>query len=126
MTHESRYLYGIIRADKEEGFGEIGIGDKDNAVYSIPFNDIAAVVSSIPLTKIRPERKNLASHNCVIKEIMKERTVLPMAFGHISPNGAHIKKLLSDNYERFSQQLTRLDSKIEMGLKVLWDVENIF
>ena len=126
MSSDGRYLYGIIRAAKKENFGEIGIGDRDNNVYTIPHKDIAAVVSNIPNKRIRPERKNLASHNNVIREAVKKRTLLPMAFGHISPNGTHIKKLLTENYESFSQQLTKIDGKIEMGLKVLWDVENIF
>ncbi len=126
MTDNGRYLYGIINATEEECFGEIGIGDVDNDVYTIQLNDIAAVVSNTGLSKIRPERKNLASHNCVIKEIMKVKTILPMAFGHISPNGTHIKKLLAENYKSFAQQLSLIDGKIEMGVKVLWDVENIF
>src|SRR3989338_10736804 len=117
MSSDGRYLYGIIRAAKKENFGEIGIGDRDNNVYTIPHKDIAAVVSNIPNKRIRPERKNQASHNNVIREAMKKRTLLPMAFGHISPNGTHIKKLLAENYESFSQQLNRLDGKVEMGLK---------
>ena len=126
MSSDGRYLYGIIGSVKENDFGKIGIGDRANTVYTIPFKDIAAVVSNISSKKIRHERKNLASHNNVIRDIMKKRTLLPMAFGHISPNGTHIKKLLAENYESFSQQLNRLDGKVEMGLKVLWDVENIF
>ena len=56
---------------------------------------------------------------------MKKRTLLPMAFWpHITKWYSH-KKLLAENYESFSQQLNRLDGKVEMGLKVLWDVENI-
>ncbi len=126
MTSDGRYLYGVIRTTEEENLREIGIGDRDNNVYTMPFKDIAAVVSNISSKKIRPERKNLASHNNVIRDVMKKRTLLPMAFGHISPNGTHIKKLLAENYESFSQQLNRLDGKVEMGLKALWDVENIF
>lgn len=126
MKHEGRYLYGIIRATEEEIFGETSLGERDTVIYSIPFKDVAAVVSNISNKRIRPERKNLASHNGAIRDIMKERTLLPMAFGNISPGDSHIKTLLAENYENFSNQLTRLNGKIEMGLKVLWDVENIF
>ena len=94
MTSDGRYLYGVIRTTEEENLGEIGIGDRDNNVYTMPFKDVAAVVSNISSKKIRPERKNLASHNNVIRDVMKKRTLLPMAFGHISPNGTHIKSFL--------------------------------
>lgn len=126
MTSDGRYLYGIIRTIPGETFGNVGIGDSGNTVYTIQYKDIAAVVSNISAGKIRPERKNLASHNQVMREVMKKGTVLPLAFGHISPNDTAIIKLLFKNYKDFSQQLTRLDGKVEMGVKVLWDVENIF
>lgn len=126
MKQDGRYLYGIIRASKEETLGIIGIGDMDNTVYTMLFKDIAAVVSDIPCKKIRPERRHLARHHSVIGELMKRGTALPVAFGHISPNGAHIKRFLSENYKSLSQQLTMLANKVEMGLKVFWDVENIF
>lgn len=125
MADCGRYLYGIINTDKEEEhFGKIGIDD--NPVYTIPFENIAAVVSDIKCQKIRPERKNLASHNGVIRKIVNDRTVLPMAFGHISSNGARIREFLSENYENFLRQLSTLDGKVEMDIKVLWDVENVF
>ena len=76
MSSDGRYLYGIIGSVKENDFGKIGIGDRANTVYTIPFKDIAAVVSNISSKKIRPERKNLASHNNVIRDIMKKRTLL--------------------------------------------------
>ncbi|MBI2358354.1 MAG: GvpL/GvpF family gas vesicle protein, partial [Deltaproteobacteria bacterium] len=50
----------------------------------------------------------------------------PMAFGHIVRSAKEIRRLLEVNYLGIDQELKRLCNKVEMGLKILWDVDNIF
>lgn len=68
----------------------------------------------------------MSAHNGVIKEVMKTSTILPVSFGVVADNEASIKKILKLNHDSFVSQLKRLESKVEMGLKIAWDVENIF
>ena len=52
--------------------------------------------------------------------------MLPMAFGIIADGPKAIQKILSRNHEAFLKQLQRVAGMVEMGLRVSWDVPNIF
>ena len=52
--------------------------------------------------------------------------MLPMAFGIIADGPKAIQKILSRNHEAFLRQLQRVAGMVEMGLRVSWDVPNIF
>lgn len=121
---KGRYLYGIIRAGDNQDLGPIGL--RRAKVYTIGFRSIAALVSDHPLTKIKPLRETLAAHHQVIKEAIQDFTIIPMAFGHIVRSAKEIRRLLEVNYPEIDRELNRLSNKVEMGLKILWDVDNIF
>ena len=124
MSGNGKYIYGFMRHGAKPTFTIPGIDGKP--VFTISDNDVAAVVSDGPDGKLRPERKHLSAHHSVIKEIMKTLTILPVSFGVVADNEASIKKILKLNNDSFISQLKRLEGKVEMGLKIDWDVENIF
>lgn len=125
MTGNEKYIYGFAMTDEVKPCpGVSGIAGKP--IYTISDNGIAAVVSDSPGGKLRPERKNLSAHNNVIKEVMKTSTILPASFGVVADKESGIKKILRLNHDSFKRQLEWLAGKVEMGLKVIWDVENIF
>ncbi|MBI1910361.1 MAG: GvpL/GvpF family gas vesicle protein [Deltaproteobacteria bacterium] len=121
---KGRYLYGIIRAEGKPDLPSIGL--RRAKVYTVNFKNIAAVVSDHPLIKIRPVREDLTSHHEVIKEVIKNFTIIPMAFGHIVRSAGELRRVLEVNYPRIDQELERLCNKVEMSLRILWDVDNIF
>ena len=57
---------------------------------------------------------------------MLDSTVLPMAFGTIACDLKAVRRLLALNQEVFLEQLERLAGKVEMGVRVKWDVPNVF
>lgn len=123
------YLYGFIRTDEDRDFGPIGLpdGGEPGKVHTVRNGPVAAIVSLVPThDKILPLRKNLAPHNGVIREVMKTTTIIPMAFGHVARGEEEIKRALKRNRQPLLDELERLWSKVEMGLKIKWDVENIF
>lgn len=123
--HEAgRYLYAIIDAVEHPVCGDIGINGA--AVYTISQGPVAAVVSDITEKRIRPERKNLVAHHAVVKRLMEETTVLPVAFGTIANSPKAVREILKENSGTFVEQLDRVRGKVEMGLRVNWDVPNIF
>ena len=124
MSVNGKYIYGFTRSDATLSSAINGISGKP--IFAISDNGVAAVVSEGPDGKLRPERKNLSAHHGVIKEIMKTLTILPVSFGVVADNEASIKKILKLNHVSFISQLKRLEGKVEMGLKIAWDVENIF
>jgi len=122
--NEGKYLYAIIPAAGERDYGNIGINGEP--VYLLADNEIAAVVSNFSNGKIRPERRHIAAHQAVLKRLMEEETPLPISFGVIAEGEKEIKRILSLNRKTFAEQLRRVHGKVEMGLRVAWDVPNIF
>jgi hypothetical protein len=101
-----------------------GIGNA--TVYSIGKGEVAAVVSDIHSSKVRPERRNLMAHRTVLAHLLEQGSVLPMRFGVIASNAEAVRMLLSANREAIADQLQRVRNRIEMGLRVSWDVANIY
>ncbi|SMC70979.1 Gas vesicle synthesis protein GvpL/GvpF [Desulfocicer vacuolatum DSM 3385] len=124
LKRNGRYLYAIIEASEEKTFGSIGMDGSD--VYLIVEDKTAAVVSDVPNKKIRPQRKNIAAHHAVLNKIMEEITPLPMAFGIIADGEQAIRKILADNRDVFREQFATVSGKVEMGMRISYDVPNIF
>ena len=119
-----RYLYAIVADSENHTCGNFGIDA--GMVYTISDGRVAAVVSDLPVGKVRPERRHLAAHQNVLKHLMQKSTLLPMTFGIIADGPKEIRKILSLNREAFWRELQRMEGKVEMGLRVSWDVPNIF
>ena len=98
----------------------------DQEVSLITEGRLAAVVSGVTGAKIRPERRNLARHQEVLKQLLAHTTPLPMTFGILADDGEAIRKILRRNQRIFLEQLQHVTGKVEMGLRVHWDVPNIF
>ena len=61
----------------------------------------------------------------VISRLMEETTPLPMSFGIIADGPGAVRRILSRNRRAFLQQLANVAGKVEMGLRVTWDVPNV-
>ena len=85
-------------------------------MYTITEGRVAAVVSGLAGSKIRPQRANLAAHQAVLKCLMADTTPLPMAFGTIAASPEAIRRILVRNQRAFQEQLQRVAGKVEMGL----------
>jgi hypothetical protein len=129
MTSTGRYLYGLIRAGEDLDLGCIGLehAGKPARVYTLRVESLAAVVSEYATgQRVLPLRKNLDPHNKVIREVMRIATIVPMTFGHVARSEGEIARTLRRNRDEIQAQLDRVDGKVEMGLEVRWDVDNIF
>ena len=118
------YLYAIVAGGEPRSYASLGIDGSD--VYTISEGCVAAVVSGLAAAKVRPQRANLAAHQAVLKCLMAGTTPLPMAFGTVATSPEAIRKILVRNRRAFEEQLQRVAGKVEMGLRVAWDVPNIF
>src|SRR5574341_1341616 len=85
---EGRYLYSVINSGARLCFGDIGIND--NTVFTIPYDDIAAVVHSCQAEEFKMQddgkvKEWILAHNYVIDCTSKRfGTVLPFAFGAVA------------------------------------------
>lgn len=119
-----KYIYAIVANDEPRRYQATGIDGSD--VYTLSAGRVAALVSDLAMPKIRPERRHLAAHQQVLKRLMEQTTPLPMSFGMIADSPPAVRKILSRNQKAFLEQLRRVDGKVEMGLRVTFDVPNIF
>ena len=120
-----RYVYCIIRAHAQLRFGGIGIEEQWPEVYTINFQDMAAVVSDVRIAPLDSTRENVLAHERVNETVMRDHTVIPMSFGTIFKTDDDIVELLRSAYEAFSDVLNKMQDKLEFGLKVLWDRDEI-
>ena len=96
-----KYVYCIIKSPKAREFGQIGIGEGSNAVYTVHFGDLAAVVSDTPIRIYDPTRENVLAHEFVNETVMREYTVIPMSFGTLFRTEEDIVELLKSTYRAF-------------------------
>ena len=128
---EARYLYCIVEGNEEVTLGNIGI--EGSSVYTIPCQDLCAVVHNCLPEPYKSEDKEkvnlwLTTHEKVV-EVAWERfgTVLPLGFDTIikgeegiAPD-ENMKKWLKDDYENLRQKLAKLKDRAEFGVQVFWD-----
>src|SRR3954453_13200946 len=124
VSEDGKYVYCIVRSDRSRDFGAIGIGGGQR-VFTVAFQDLAAVVSDTPIVIYDPTRDNVLAHEFVNETVMKEFTVIPMSFGTVFRSEEDVTELLRSTYQAFSDVLDKMQDKIEFGLKVLWDREKL-
>lgn len=124
LQKQGRYLYAIVPGKASRTYGDFGLNS--SRVYAISAGDLAAVVSDAPNGKIRPERQHLAAHQAVLKRLMTETALLPVSFGVVADGPQALRRVLAENRETLLEQLARVTDKVEMGLRITWDVPNIF
>jgi len=123
-SNSGKFIYALVEGDGERIYKVRGIGN--GAVYSLPEGKIAAVVGDVHSTRVRPERRNLMAHRAILAHLLELGTVLPMRFGIIAANSRAVHELLAANASRIEEQLLRVHNRVEMGLRVSWDVGNIY
>jgi hypothetical protein len=120
-----RYVYCIIRSTQPLKFGAIGMDETWPDVYTINYKDMAAVVSDVPIAPLDSTRENVLAHERVNETVMRDHTVIPMSFGTIFKTREDILELLRSAYEAFADVLNKMQDKLEFGLKVLWDRDDM-
>jgi len=128
INGEGKYIYGIIKAKQKQDFGPIGIGGRGDVVYTLCYQDLAAIVSSSPIVKYPVTRDNSIVHAQVLEKAMEEYTVLPARFCTIGEEEEIIiERVLKNRYQEFIDLIAEMEGKIELGVRAFWpDVNAIF
>lgn len=120
------YLYSVILSGEQSAFGPIGMGDEQ--VFTIPYKEIACVVSASPIKEWEIYRDNLMKHQKVNEEIMKSNVLLPIKFSTIAETSEQIvEKFLKTRYSELLEQLNYYKSRCEYGIKVFFiDIKKVY
>ncbi len=124
---EGIYVYCVIEINEPRTFGRIGIGGRGDEVYTIHYRDLAAVVSRTPLVVYDPTRENALAHDRVNAVIVEEHdmTPVPMSFGTLFKTEEDVVEFLKDTYDALHDVLQKMKGKLEFGLKVNWNREEV-
>jgi len=127
---EGRYIYSVAKTSTKENLGEIGI--EDNAVFTIPYKDIAAVVHSCPPraydTKDRAVAEEwVVEHSYVIDQAMKKfGSVLPFSFDVIlKGDDSAITNWLEKNYQILHKDMENVEGKAEFGIQIYYNYDDL-
>jgi gas vesicle protein GvpL/GvpF len=116
-----KYVYCVIRSNKSLQFGLSTIAGEVGGVHTVNYKDLAAVVSDVPIGPLDSTRENVLAHEHVNETVMKDHTVIPMSFGTIFKTRDDALELLRSAHDAFDDVLSKMQNKLEFGLKVLWD-----
>ena len=122
---QGKYVYCIIQSKEPRSFGPIGIGGRGDKVYTVHHRDLAAVVSDTPLTVYDPTRDNVLAHEQVNETVLRQFTVVPLAFGSLFRSEQDIIEIMRRTYDTLRDTLVKMEGKVEFGLKVNWDRERV-
>ena len=78
-------------------------------------------MSDVPIGSLDSTRENILAHEHVNETVMREHTVIPMSFGTIFKTREDALELLRSAHDAFDDVLSKMQNKLEFGLKVLWD-----
>ncbi len=116
------YVYCIIaRNGAPKTFNVSGLDDKE--VYTINYSDLTAVVSEAPVREYEPNEENTAKHNRVALEVLKDHTILPVAFGMVFKNRGILTTTMRKVYGPLKKSLRTVDNKIELGVKAVFPAD---
>jgi hypothetical protein len=128
---EGMYLYCVADTGEKASLGAIGIAG--NEVYSIPYNDICAVVHNCPAHPYQSDNQEVVKtwviehQNVVDTAWRKWATVLPSSFDTIIKGESrdnteqNMKDWLKREHENLKSKLDKVRDKAEYGVQIFWD-----
>jgi hypothetical protein len=121
---EGKYFYCIIPYNEEKTFGNLGMNNEE--VYTIPFRNVAAVVSESPMKDYELTENNMKKHEEVVRRVMEEHTVVPVEFGTVIQNERILKHLLKKAYDPVRECLRLVNNMVELGIKAVINGDIVF
>ncbi len=124
------YLYGIADSNAQTELGEIGI--EGNAVYTIPYNGLSAIVHNCPLEPYNSNDEEVVkgwvkTHQNVLDVAeAKFGTTIPFSFDMIIKPGdnanaeAALKKWISEEFDSLMQKQAKIRGKKEYGVQIYY------
>jgi len=123
------YLYGIVHANVRIT-GDLPGVDREHHVFMLEGNELAAIVSSVPLEEFGEEqlRENLnevawleekaRAHEEVLEALIESTTVVPTRLCTIFRDEKQVRGMMAREGPSLVEALERLEGKAEWGVKV--------
>ena len=120
---EGKYVYCVISADGEKkSFGDLGI-ENTGEVYTIAHKEFTAVVSDSPMQEYEMTEENVRAHEDVVRKMMADYTVLPVAFNMVFKNKKTLLVTMNKARKALKKAYEAVDNKVELGVKAIFPKE---
>ena len=129
---EGRYVYGVAAGTETAKLGSIGI--EGNEVYTIPYQDLCAIVhncSTVPYQSSDEEvvKSWARAHQGVLDEAKKRfSTTIPLGFDTIlqpkddaTPPDQVVRDWLKEDYDRLRTLMEKIEGKDEYGVQLFYE-----
>ncbi|MDP3011683.1 MAG: GvpL/GvpF family gas vesicle protein, partial [Candidatus Hydromicrobium sp.] len=120
------YIYGIINSNSASDLFTPKDSYKKESVYTIPYQDVSAVVSNSEIIEYAYSSKDtlaklLIWHQKFIEKIMDLKyTIIPVRLGTFALDEAEVKDILSKGYSLIKDVMEKTRDKIETDVAATW------
>lgn len=134
------YLYGLIPANEtqKQSVHDLKGIDGHHDVYTIPINNITAVVCNLNKNEYSEDaikekinndtewlKEKAFHHHEMLMALHKQFTAIPMKFCTIYENKENLTEVIEKNREKLTNSFARLDGNEEWNLKIYCDDEKL-
>lgn len=149
MGKIGKYIFGVINSNAEKSFDIDGIavsedihpvesttdivnnGETFNCAYTVPFEDISAVVTNSEIVDYTHMPKDtlarlLVRHQEVIEKVVVEYTVIPMRLGTFAESDEEVREILTKGYRTIKDIFERAKNTIEIDVVATLNDFNCF
>lgn len=106
-------LYGVVPADVEPTGSARGVGDPPGDVTTVIQDDLAALVSEVPLDRPLGRPDDLTAYQRLLDGTAAVAPVLPVRFGTVLRDPESVQQLLADQHDTIAPLLKRLEGRVE-------------
>jgi hypothetical protein len=118
-SRTSVYVYGVTWAEGAPVPQSKGIAG--GAVGSLENGELAAIVSPAPEGPVRTKRRELLCHLDVVRAVFESKTVLPLQFGSVFPDGdAVADELLAARHDELASLLEQFEGLAELRIRAAY------
>ncbi|NPV63352.1 MAG: GvpL/GvpF family gas vesicle protein [Methanotrichaceae archaeon] len=117
MDAKGKYVYCIIGSPGERKTFDIS-GFMGSEVYALLYRDVSPVVSDVPFREYAVNEEEVEGHRRVVEEVMKDHSVLPVAYGMSFKNRKLLQIAMAAGYPAMQKAFSTVDGKVELGVKV--------
>ncbi|TDQ55379.1 GvpL/GvpF family gas vesicle protein [Actinorugispora endophytica] len=131
-TRTASYVYAVTRPfDEDRLTGARGVGGAP--VRLVVQDGLAAAVSAVPLDEFDEDalaerledrawlEATARAHHAVVDAVARSAVAMPLRLSTLYRDDDRVRAVLRGNRERFGAVLTRLDGRVEWGVKVYAD-----
>ena len=125
MEKRGKYIYGVLNSNEELFLGPLGVTACEE-VYTVPYQDISAVVSDSEIADYTRMRKDvlamfLIRHQKTIEKVMTlGHTIIPMRLGTFAKDEDEVKHILACGHTVIKDIFSKASDSIEIDVTAVW------